>query len=162
MRRLCLVVCLCLCFFFSACSQQNAASQMPAAPFEAELQGQACGIAFQAKLVMQARGEGTCAPATLTFYAPRELAGTMLSRDATGNVTMTYGDVTLCDVGGVGVLLLSVFPEAKEAQRATVNVAGNTVVLFEQTEIEFSGDGVPLFIKNDDVQAQIVSFKCID
>lgn len=132
------------------------------APFEAELAGHMYGITFQARLVLSKKGEGACAPATLTFYAPHELVGTTLSRDATGRVTMSYDDVTVSDGGGGGAALLSLFPTASQAERVMVNEAGNTVVLFDRTEIEFSAQGVPLFIKNDDVEAQIISFKSLD
>jgi len=153
-----LFVVFCLCF--SACSGKNADfSDVLAGPFEAELAGEMCGIAFEAKLALEACGEAGVSPATLTFYAPRELAGTQLLRDASGVVTMSYDGISVGDVGGVGIVLLSLFPSAEQVKQATVNEQGNTVVLFDNAEIEFSANGVPLSVKTADVTARILSWK---
>lgn len=155
-----MVICVIFCLCFPACSGKNADfSEVMAGPFEAELAGEVCGIGFEAKLVLEACGEAGVSPATLTFYAPRELAGTQLTRDATGAVVMSYDGVVLGDVGGVGILLLSLFPSAEQVKQATLNGDGNTVVLFESVEIEFSPDGVPLGVKTADVTARILNWK---
>ena len=159
MRRLLFVVLLIFCLCFSACGQKKADfSDILTGPLEAELTGEACGIAFEGKLVVAACGEAGIAPATLTFYAPRELAGTQLIRDETGAVTLSYDGVSLGDAHGVGIVLLSLFPGAEQVKHVALNEAGNTVVLFEGAEIEFSESGVPLRVKTADVTAQILSW----
>ena len=159
MRRLLFVVLLIFCACFSACAAPKADfSAMLRGPFEAELAGEACGIAFEGKLVLEACGEAGVAPATLTFYAPRELEGTQLIRDQTGAISLCYGGIRLEDAGGVGRVLLSLFPDGGEIKHVALNEAGNTVVLFEGAEVEFSVDGVPLRVKTADVTAQILSW----
>ena len=160
MRRICFCIFMVLCLCLSACSGTDEdLSTVLEGAFEAELSGTVCGIAFEAGLTAAARSATGVTPTTLTFYAPQELSGTTLSRDGEGKVTMCYDGICIEDVGGVGLVLLSLFPTGQEARRAAVNEAGNTVVLFEHTEVEFSREGVPLFVKNDDVEAKIVSWR---
>ena len=150
MCRICFCIFMVLCLCLSACSGTDEdLSTVLEGAFEAELSGTVCGIAFEAGLTTAARSATGVTPTTLTT----------LSRDGEGKVTMCYDGICIEDVGGVGLVLLSLFPTGQEARRAAVNEAGNTVVLFEHTEVEFSREGVPLFVKNDDVEAKIVSWR---
>ena len=154
----CVLAIICVCF--SACGGTNEdLSSVLAGPFEAELAGTVCGIAFEARLSTAACSASGIVPATLTFYAPQELSGTVLARDGEGKVTMSYDGIATKDVGGVGLLLLTLFPSSEEIKQAALNDVGNTVVLFERAEVEFSKSNVPLFIKTEDVEAEIISWK---
>lgn len=160
MRRLILVALLLFSLLTCACGAgKEDLSAVLCGPFEAELAGEMCGLSFEACLTVgQADGQGV-APATLTFYAPRELSGTVLSRDAAGTVTLCYDNVAVGEAEGVGLLLFSLFPAASEIKGAALNEAGNTVVSFEGGEVELSPDGVPLAVKNADVSARVISWK---
>ena len=160
MRRMCFCVFMAFCLCLSACggASENF-SEVFKGPIEAELAGTVCGIAFEAKMAVFAQSGTGVVPVTLTFYAPQELSGTTLSRDGEGKVTMSYDGIAIEDVGGVGLVLLSLFPWGQEVRRAALNETGNTMVLFSHAEVEFSKNSVPLFIKTEDAEATIVSWQ---
>ncbi len=129
------------------------------AGYTAEIEGTLYGMSFSAKIEMAAMGEEGVPPATVTFYAPQEIAGTVLARAADGTVTLSSEGITAGDMGGVGAVLLSLFPTAGAVTETTVNDAGHTLVLCEGAELTFLPDGTPYSIKNADVIATVVKWQ---
>ena len=125
-----------------------------AEPFEAELCGEAGGIAFSARFC--SAGDGA---ATLTFYAPATLAGTTLTRAADGRVTATAGETTV-EVTGFDDLFL-LFPTVDETNKATVTDEGHTRVEGDGFFVEFLQDGTPYLVGHGDVAATVVQFKTL-
>ena len=127
--------------------------------FEAQLEGRIYELDFSATLQVEKGADGGVSPATVTFYAPKELAGTVLTRAADGAVTIEVGDLAVADTGGVGAALFSLFPTAAAITDTTVSDEGHTVVSFEGGELTLLPDGTPYKIKTPDVSATVVEFK---
>lgn len=125
-----------------------------AEPFEAELQGEVNGVAFEARFC--SAGDGT---ATLTFYAPATLAGTTWTRDRDGRVTATAGETTVEVTGFDDWFLL--FPTVDESKKATVTKEGHTRVEGDGFFVEFLADGTPYLVGHGDVAATVVQFKTL-
>ncbi len=144
-----------LCLLLCACAprQQRYLAPFDGA-FETNIEGEYKGVAFSAKLVCEAAGEGARA-ATFTFYAPDSLSGTVLSRDSTGALTLTVGGVTLTAPDGYADLLdLFSLSHAGTVTRegAQTRVTGNGYSLL------FAEDGTPLSVTHGEVTARVLSF----
>ena len=125
-----------------------------AAPFEAELQGEWSGVAFEARYRSDSEG------AALTFYAPSTLAGTTLARDESGRITASAGD-TVLEVAGFDDLFL-LFPTSDDTQKATVTPEGYTRLSGSGFFVEFLPDGTPYRVGHGNVTATVVRFISLD
>ncbi len=127
--------------------------------YTAELEGTLFEFDFCATLQMEkSEGEGV-APATVTFYAPEEISGTVITRTGDGTVTLTAGELTVSDMGGVGEALFSLFPTDAAVTESSVSEEGHTLVRFEGGELTFLEDGTPYTVKTPNVTATVVKFK---
>ena len=126
--------------------------------YTAEVEGTLYGICFSAKIEMGEQGEGAYVPATITFYAPKELSGTTLSRGVDGGVTVKSGELTVSDMGGVGAALFSLFECQNSVDLVEVTEEGRTRLLAGATEFEFLPDGTPYSIKEEHANVTVVSF----
>lgn len=127
--------------------------------YTAELEGTLYGFDFCATLAMErCEGDGV-PPATVTFYAPEEISGTVITRAGDGTVTLTAGELTVSDMGGVGTALFSLFPTDAAVTESAVTAQGHTLVRFEGGELTFLADGTPYTVKTPDVTATVVEFK---
>jgi len=139
----------------AGCGQRGKAwCRVFAEPFEAELQGEAHGVAFAARFC--SLGDGA---ATLTFYAPATLAGTTWTRDENGRVTATAGEVTVGAAGLDDLFLL--FPTVDETEKATVTDEGHTRVTGAGFFVEFLPDGTPYLVGRGDIEVVVVQFKTL-
>lgn len=127
--------------------------------FEAQLMGTIYELNFSATLRLEKGEDGGVSPATVTFYAPTELAGTTISRAADGTVKIVAGELAVADTGGVGAALFSLFPTAAAITDTGVSDEGHTVVSFEGGELTFLADGTPYKIKTPNVTVTVVEFK---
>ena len=129
--------------------------------YTAEVEGTLYDVAFSAKIEMGAQGEGGCAPATITFYAPDALSGTVITRAQDGRVTVESGGLLASDMGGVGAALFSLFPIAGEVTHTEVTDEGRTRLLVEGVEIEFLADGTPYSVKAEDVTVTVIKWNAL-
>lgn len=127
--------------------------------FEAQLEGTLNGLDFTATLQMEKSEAEGVPPATVTFYAPRELAGTVLARAADGTVTLSAGELSVSLESEIGAALFSAFPTNAAIKEISVTDEGHTVVTFEGGELTFLSDGTPYKIKTAGVSATVVKFK---
>lgn len=127
--------------------------------FEAQLEGRIYELDFNATLRVEKGEDGGVSPATVTFYAPKELAGTTITRAADGTVTLGVGGLAVTDTGGVGAALFSLFPTDSPITNTSVTDEGHTVVTFDGGELTLLPDGTPYKIKTPDVSATVVEFK---
>ena len=127
--------------------------------YTAEVTGTLYGMPFSAKIEMAPRGEEGTPPATVTFYAPSEIGGTVLTRAANGTVTLSSAGLTVGDMGGVGAALFSLFPTGGAVRETTVDESGHTLVLCEGVELAFLPDGTPYSVKTADVTATVVKWQ---
>ncbi|MBQ9802500.1 MAG: hypothetical protein IJW51_05470 [Clostridia bacterium] len=160
MRRILTFLCLLACLCLGACGVREADFfEVFRAGYVAELTGTAYGQEFSARLEMGAATDTGVPPATLTFYAPSTLAGTVLSRAADGSVTLSYGDVSTALPSGAGETLFSLFPTAGAIELAEVCENGHTRVVSGKVEWELLADGTPYAVKTADVTATVVKWQ---
>lgn len=127
--------------------------------YEAEIAGTLYGIDISAKIEMGKVQEGACAPATITFYAPEEISGTVITRADDGTITLFCGDVVAGDMGGVGAALLTLFPTSGSISKTEVTDEGHTRVALEGIELEFLPDGTPYSVKTGDLHVTVVQWQ---
>lgn len=157
MKRFLLVFSLLVALAFSGCAAPS--TDFFAAfrgGYVAQVEGTLYGMPFSARIEMGKTDEGACAPATITFYAPEEISGTVIARAADGAITLTSGGVSTGDMGGVGAALFSFFPTSGSVRKTETTNQGHTRLILEGAELEFLSDGTPYFIKTDDVAATVV------
>ncbi len=157
-RFLCCIVFLVAAVFAGCGTQKGDFFDVFRGGYTAEVEGMLYGVSFSAKIEMGEKGEGTYAPATITFYAPKELSGTAIVRKADGGVTVESGGLLAADMGGVGAALFSLFPTVGAVDRTEVTDEGRTRLLVEGTEIEFLADGTPYSVKNEHVSVTVVKW----
>ena len=155
------LICLCLVVFFGCGVKNEDFFEVFRSPYAAEVEGVLYGIEFSAKIEMGESVEGGCAPATITFYAPKELAGTTLSRAADGGILVKSGGLLASDMGGVGAALFSLLEFSGGVQSVEMNEEGHTCLLLGATEIELLGDGTPYLVKNEDVRITVLHWQSI-
>lgn len=133
------------------------------APFRgayfAEVSGELYGISFSATVEMAAETDGGARAATITFYAPETLAGTTVTRNGAGEVTVLSGGVRMPDAGGIGAALFSLFPAAGEITEVSLTDEGYTRVCGVGFVLLLRADGTPLEIKTDAVSATVVRWE---
>ena len=155
MKRYVPLVFLLFCALLCACAPKWQTYLAPFdAAFETNIEGEYRGVTFAAKLTCEAACDGV-RPATLTFYAPSSLCGTVLSRDNAGALALSVGDVTLTAPTNYAALL-DVFSVpragtiAREGTRTRVSGEGYSLL--------FAEDGTPLSVTNGDVNVRVLSF----
>lgn len=162
-RFVCRGICVsafCLLFLlsFAACAPKKGVFDTFLAGYTAEVEGELYGMPFSAKIEMAAaRAEGK-PPATVTFYAPEALSGTVVTRGETGEITVKSGSLTLADSGGIGAALFSLFPTAGEIVESEIDGEGQTRLTGEGFVLTLLADGTPLAITTDAVRATVVRF----
>lgn len=118
--------------------------------FEATLAGEWQSMPFEAHLSASAPDERGARVMTLTFYAPKSLAGTVLARDATGALTLSLEGLSLplspAAASGYGALL-ALFPTEGEVREIT-RENGNTRLNGTVFSLLFAADGTPLAAEN--------------
>ncbi len=156
-------VCLLLLLILLACAGCSAPRgdffDVFRAGYTAEVEGTLYGMPFSAKIEMAPRGEEGTPPATVTFYAPSEIRGTVLTRAANGAVTLSSEGLAVGDMGGVGAVLFSLFPTNGAVRGSTVDDSGHTLLLCEGVELAFLPDGTPYSVKTEDVTATVVKWQ---
>ncbi|MBR2463866.1 MAG: hypothetical protein IKM42_03410 [Clostridia bacterium] len=157
MKRFLLVFSLLVALAFSGCAAPS--TDFFAAfrgGYVAEVEGTLYGMPFSARIEMGKTEEVPCVPATITFYAPEEISGTVIARAADGAITLTSGGVSTGDMGGVGAALFSLFPTSGSVRKTETTDEGRTRLTLEGVELEFLSDGTPYAVKTEDVTATVV------
>ncbi len=155
MKRYVPPVLLLFCALLCACASKWQTYLAPFdAAFETNIEGEYRGVTFSAKLVCEAACDGA-RPATLTFYAPSSLCGTVLARDNTGALTLSVGGVTLTAPNSY-TALLDVFFVSRVGTVAREGV--HTRVSGDGYSLLFAEDGTPLSVTNGEVTVRVLSF----
>ena len=124
--------------------------------FVAEVQVTLGELAFAAEICREVDAEGGDR-VTVTFYAPTELAGTVLCRTPTGD-TVTAEGLTV-EGGAWCDALLSLLLPREDVKKIAVTDTGRTRVDGDGYSFEFLSDGTPVAVKTDTVVADIVRFE---
>ena len=124
--------------------------------FVAEVQGTLGELAFAAEICREV-GSGGVETVTVTFYAPNELAGTVLCRTAAGD-TVTAEGLTVAGGAWCDALLSLLLPR-EGVKKIAVTDTGHTRVDGDEYSFEFLSDGTPVAVKTDTVVADIVRFE---
>ena len=118
--------------------------------FAAQIAGEWQSLSFEAYLAASAPDERGAREMTLTFYAPSTLAGTVLTQDAAGALTLSVDGLTLpltpAAAQGYGALF-TLFPTEGEVQSIT-RENGNTRLDGTGFSLLFAPDGTPLAAEN--------------
>ena len=123
--------------------------------FCAEIDGEWQGLAIRARVAV-AEGEAG-REATVTFYAPSTLAGTVLSRDATGATTLCIGELCRPAPAGFGTFF-ALFPT--EGEVCEVSLEGDvTTVTGAGFSFSLDAAGVPLSLCAANAAVRVVSFE---
>lgn len=151
-------LCAVLCLLFVGCAPEKGDYFAPfRGEFTAQLAGEWHGVDFEAQLTATALDERGARAMTLTFYAPVTLSGTVLTRDATGALALTVGDLSLplspVAAAGYGALL-DLFPTTGEIHTVS-RENGNTCLNGADFSLTFAPDGTPLFAENAVARVQV-------
>ena len=127
--------------------------------YTAEIRGTFRGIAFEAELTCEAPAPEGGRAATLTFYAPESLAGTVVSRAADGTLSLSSGGLTVATEAAEGYRpLLEIFPATGEVTGVAVTENGNTRVSGAGFSVDFRPDGSPAAAENSAASVVVVRF----
>ena len=162
MRIKILLLCLALLLALASCAPSQTDFFAPfQGGFTAWLVGEWQGIAFEAKVMAAAPDESGTRGMTLTFYAPSTLCGTVLSKDATGELRLASGELSLPLSGdaaeGYGALF-ALFPTSGEVLRIA-RENENTRLDGADISLLFSPDGTPLAAENAGAHVRIERFE---
>ena len=154
----CLAFLLCpLALLFFGCARENDDFFLPfRGDFTAEIEGTMHEVPFAAK-VIAADADGA-RRVTLTFYAPREIAGTVLFFSG-DEITLSAGEYQV--VGGAAENfrpLFDLLSPAKQVKKVGRDDAGHTAVTGESSAYLFFSDGTPYEAKNGAAHITFVSF----
>ena len=128
--------------------------------YTAEIRGIFRGIAFEAELTVAAPAPEGGRPATLTFYAPASLSGTVVSRAADGALSLSAGGLTVATGAAEGYRpLLEIFPDAGEVTEVKVTEDGNTRVSGTGFSLDLRPDGSPAAAENSAASVVVVRFR---
>ena len=161
MRIKILLLCLALLLALAGCAPSQTDFFAPfQVAFSERIEGEWQEILFEAELSASTPAEDGTRVMTLTFYAPSTLCGTVLSKDATGQITLRAGELSLPLSGaaakGYGALF-ALFPTAGEV-RSVTKENGNTRLTGAGFSLLFSPDGTPLAAETDTARVQITRF----
>ena len=145
---------------FSGCESAKGDYFAPFAQgYVAEIRGIFRGIAFEAELTVAAPAPEGGRPATLTFYAPESLAGTVVSRAADGALSLSAGGLTVATEAAEGYRpLLEIFPDTGEVTEVKVTEDGNTRVSGAGFSLDLRPDGSPTAAENSAASVVVVRF----
>lgn len=153
-----LALALCALCAFGCGAQQGDYLAPLSGAFCAELAGSFRGVAFSALLECAAPNAQGARAATLIFYAPAELKGTVVSQNEAGECAISAGGVTLVCKAAEGYLpLLTLFPAAPTVSEVTLE-GELTCVRGEGFAVFFYPDGTPAKVENAAVCADVVRF----
>lgn len=156
MKRYILLFLALLALSFCACASKTQTHlALLEGAFETSIEGEYRGVAFSAFLSCEAAKDGGSRTATLTFYAPTSLSGTVLSRDRDGALSLCVNGITLEAPQGYAALL-DVFDVSRV--ETVAREGANTRVSGEGYSLLFAEDGTPLSVTNGDVTARVLSF----
>lgn len=158
MKKLICVCVLAALFLMTGCSADERDYFSPFKQgFVAQLEGTFRGMAFAARLEMEAlQANGSEREATLIFYAPESIADTVLARRADGTMTLSSGGVTVGAPEGYAALF-SLFPISGEVVEVSLQDE-ITCVVGRGFSLYFDGDGTPTEVANEHGSARILSF----
>jgi hypothetical protein len=151
-----------LAALFLSCAPENGDFFAPfRGQFEAELAGEWQSMAFEAHLAAAQSDARGARMMTLTFYAPSSLSGTVLTRDATGALSLSVEGLSLplTDAAAAGYgALFDLFPvsgEVKEIRKENGNIRldGMGFTLF------FAADGTPVAAENASARVQVTAWE---
>ena len=160
MRRAFFCLLLCFLLVFGACAPHGEDwFAAVSGDLTAELAGTLHGAEFAATLTLFARNEAGVREATLTFYAPEALCGTVVKRDGTGVLFIGAEGLLIPSEAASGFLpLLELFPDggtvqevAMEGELCRITGEGFTLLLH--------ADGTPAACSNEAVYAEVKSFQ---
>lgn len=162
MKHLCFrapLAALLLCALLCGCAPRQGDYFAPfAGEFEAELTGELYAMPYSALLTVGTGDGSGVRPATLTFYAPEALCGTVLSRATDGTLTVTVGEVSVSPAAAEGFqALLSLLPDAGQISEVTL-VGERTRVAGEGFTLYFYADGTPARAENACAWGEVVRF----
>ena len=140
---------------FSSCGEEDFFLPLRGG-YVAEVQGTLGELAFAAELCREGGAEGE-ETLTVTFYAPSELAGTVLCRTPVGD-TVTAEGLTV-EGGAWCDAFLSLLMPREDIKKIAVTDTGRTRVDGDGYCFEFLADGTPVAVKTDTVTADIIRFE---
>lgn len=155
MKRYITVFSLLMCVLLCACAPKGKNYLAPFhGAFETNIEGEYRGVPFSARLVCGEASEGGRA-ATLTFYAPSSLSGTVLTRDSAGALTLCVGEVKVAAPDGYAALL-DLFSLSRVG--SVTREGAQMIVSGDGYSLLFAEDGTPLAVTNGEVTARVLSF----
>lgn len=128
--------------------------------FSARIAGEWQSMEFEAQLTASAREENGAREMTVTFYAPATLSGTVLKRDAAGNLFLSSGALSLPLGEGAAAgyaALLDLFPVTGEICTVT-RENGNTRLIGAGFSLLFAPNGTPLAAENAAARVEVKEF----
>ena len=126
--------------------------------FTADIEGEMHEVSFAAKAFAAGKDGARCV--TITFYAPREIAGTVLSFSG-GEIALSAGEYQV--VGGAAENfrpLFDLLSPDEQVKKVGKDDAEHTVVTGESSTYLFFSDGTPYEAKNGAAHITFVSFSC--
>ena len=125
--------------------------------FEAEIDGSWHDQPFSALVAAEKAPAEGAREVTVTFYAPKELAGTVLKQAGDGTVTLTAGELTLQTDAFDDIFTL--FPAAAEVSEVTLTDEGHTALLGEGFSLTLLSDGTPYRATRGALSVTVVRFE---
>lgn len=157
-RFLCLVICV-MCLLVGCAPREEHLLARFREGFVAECAGVCGGVSFTALFEAAPLTEAGLLPLTVTFYAPKALEGTVLTRRADGSVSLALDGMEV-EAGLLGLRrILDAFPATGEISDVTVSPEGHTVVNGTDFSVHFLADGTPLSVRCGAVQLQVVRWE---
>ena len=161
MRVKIFLFCMLCCLLFGGCAPQNGDYFAPfGEEFSARIEGTWQEMDFSAELAAQPQDAQGTRVMTLTFYAPVALEGTVLTRDASGQILIEIDGISLPLEGvaaqGYGALF-ALFPADGEVTSVT-RESGGTRVRGAEFSLLFAADGTPLAAENAVARVQVTAF----
>jgi hypothetical protein len=146
-----LLLCAVLLLTFLGCAPEKGDYFLPfRGEFTAQIAGKWQSLDFEAELAASAPDESGARVMTLTFYAPATLSGTVVKREATGEMSLAVDDLSLglCEAATARYgALLDLFPITGEIHTVTKE-NGNTRLDGAGFSLLFAPDGTPLAVEN--------------
>ena len=161
MRVKIFLFCALCCLLFWGCAPQNGDYFAPfSGGFSARIEGTWQEMDFSAEVAARPQDAQGARAMTLTFYAPDTLAGTVLTCDAAGQISMELDGISLPLEGaaaqGYGALF-ALFPTDGEVTSVTQE-DGGTWVRGVNYSLLFAADGTPLATENAAARVQMTKF----
>ena len=140
----------------SGCARHTDYFEMFRGAYEAEIDGTWHGVAFSALVSAAEQPSEGAREVTVTFYAPKEIEGTVLRQAADGTVTVTAGELTLpTDAFGE---VFALFPIAAEVGDVTLTDEGHTALSGDGFSLTLLADGTPYLAECGALSVTVVRF----